>query len=269
LDEARETRSTTKGRGTKMNDVKIIELNQDEKAVALKATSDIFFAAQELYKRIKEDNLDEEMKETMMNLLEHYVVKAAEPLKFDSRSAEKIEANHRDIRAANVRIHELEKQLGDKNPIVGLVNLLDSLRWTVYHWWNYCGFALVSEETFGCYGFKGEFILMTSHVRSMSKSPVTDKEKAKNKIEEMIDSGLEMEKEEGGDWAVLDTDGNKKIISEAIKKTFPSAKICKWETVYMYNSEKHRLRQCEVYIKNLEEIKAVEEWLKKENIGEE
>lgn len=246
-----------------MNKEQIIELSEDEKAVALKATSDLYFAAQELHEQIKEDRLNEEMKETMMSLLEHYIAEVAEPLKFDSRSAEKIAANHQEIREANIKIHELKKQLGDKNPIVGLTESLGNLKWALYHWWKSQGFSLVSEESFGSFGFKGKFVFMVEHVHclTMSKTPATDEKRVKNKIEEMMESGFDMEHEEGGDWCLLDNDKNKKKVYEVIKAAFPSAQIVKWETIYMYHSEKHRLRECEVYIRNLEEIQKIKELL--------
>jgi hypothetical protein len=53
-----------------------------------------------------------------------------------------------------------------------------------------------------------------------------------------------------------------RVLERGIKEAFPSAKIIRWETIYMYHSEKHRLQHCEVMITNLEEIKKIGDALK-------
>ncbi|RHW55512.1 hypothetical protein DZC34_19685 [Clostridium botulinum] len=88
---------------------KLVTLNDDEKAIALKGLSDIYNTTGELFNELKNNELTEEMKNVLFNLIESYTAEASKVLKFDSQASAKIASRYADIRKANKKIHELKK----------------------------------------------------------------------------------------------------------------------------------------------------------------
>jgi hypothetical protein len=230
----------------------LVTLNADDKAVCLKSLRDLFYATKQIYDWIKEDTLTVEMKETLLNLVEHHTADTAKVLGYDSESEKKIKERYAEIRQANQRIHELKRKLAENTPTDGLPELLYSLRMAVNDWWHKQGFNLVTDENFGIFGFKGRFCLDIRSLSFMTRKPVTEKQNKKNRLEQMIAEGYEFEIEDR-DYVLLDTPGNRERITALLKSKFPSLDISKWGNWCLHKKEGFQLRDCECYIRNLSE----------------
>ncbi len=202
---------------------KLVVLNDDEKQVALKRLSEIFNITGELYNELKNDELTEEMKNTLFSLLESYTSEASKVMKYNSEATQRIDKRYADIRKANSRIHELEKMLSDNTQVSGLKELLYSMHDAIYGWWKKQGFNLVTEDTFGGYGYKGRFCLDTSHISFESTMPVTEEKEHKNRLEQMIEEGYEFAQEDRREYVLLDTPNNRDLITKLVKKQVPKS----------------------------------------------
>nr|WP_245916859.1 hypothetical protein [Bacillus fungorum] len=157
-------------------DEKKLELNEDQKAVLLKALKDIHFANAQLREWVSEDSLSVEMSKTLPSLIESYFSEAAKVLNYESHLLEEKEKRYAEIKKANQTIHELQDKLGSDKPVEGLKEQLKHLSEVVSGWWNTEGFNHVHDTKYYPYGgMRVEFSFMLEHYRSFSKTPVTDK----------------------------------------------------------------------------------------------
>lgn len=242
---------------------KLVILNDDEKAIALKRLSEIYNTTGELYNELKNNELTEEMKDCLFSLIESYTSEVSKVLKYDSEATKRIDERHGDIRRANQKIHELEKMLTENTQVNGLKELLYAMHQSLYKWWNKQGFNLVTDDEFGGYGYKGRFCLDTSHISFASTRPVTEEKERKSRLEQMIEEGYEFAQEDRREYVLLDTPKNRELITKLVKSKFLSIDISKWENWRLHKSEGFQLRSFECYIRDLNELKSLIEEMKK------
>lgn len=234
----------------------LVSLGEDDKAVALKELQELYHAAAEAHNELKNNELTEEMKDCLLSLVESHTAEASKVLGYDSHAGRNIEERYREIRQANQKIHELEKQLVEKTPVTGLKELLYAMHSALYRWWTKQGFNLVTDDEFGVYGYKGRFCLHTDRISFMARRPVTEEKQIKSRLEQMIDAGFEFEQEDR-EYVLLDTQGNRDRIKAIIKAKLPSAEIVKWNNHIIHKKENFRLWDFEVYIRDLSELKVL------------
>ncbi|ADO59575.1 hypothetical protein [Paenibacillus polymyxa] len=237
------------------NQEKVI-LNPDQKVVALKSTKELFFAAKQLHDWITEDNLSKKMGGILPSLIESHFTDVAKVLDYNSKLTMEQEERYQEIRRANERIHELEKQLGEQKPIDGLAEQLEYLSRVVSDWWNEYGFHHVSEASFTRSGiYKAKFSFMLEYLSTFSKTPVTDKENRKERIQELIEEGWDILHEENGySPKLVDNDNNRSRLINLIKSRFPSAKIIRTGNWLTDDDNAFTFRDIEVYIYDLHDI---------------
>ncbi|WP_339248141.1 hypothetical protein NST58_12900 [Paenibacillus sp. FSL R10-2796] len=260
-----------------------VTFNPDEKAVVLKSTKDLFFAAKQLHEWITADDLSEEMAGILPSLIESHFGDIAKQLGYESVLTKEKEERYCEIRQANERIHELEKQMGASRPVDGLQQQLTHLTSTVSKWWKVHGFRHVSDAGFTEYGFyKANFCFMLGYMGStFSDTPETDKVQHKSRLEQMQEEGWEIEFDKrGNDPHLIDNDSNRAKLIELIESRFPSAKIVRTRNHYSDRRGRYEFRDIEVYIYDIHDIteKAVEndppqnsdtEWINKDKTWEE
>lgn len=234
--------------------LKLVSLSKDNKVVALKQLTSIYHSTGEMLNQIKNNQLTEEMKDILFNLIEHYTSEASKALKYDSKASKRIAERYADIKKANQRIDELEKLLIENSKVTGLKELLDAMHHAVYKWWRNQGFNLVTDNNFGVFGYKGRFCLDTSSISYIATRPVTGKEEKKSRLEQMIGEGYEFHQEHT-EYILLDTPKNRELITKLVRDKFPSIDISKWENWCVSKTDKFELRSFEAYIRNLEELK--------------
>lgn len=236
---------------------KLVTLNDDEKAIALKGLSDIYNTTGELFNELKNNELTEEMKNVLFNLIESYTAEASKVLKFDSQASAKIASRYADIRKANKKIHELKKMLAENTQVNGLKELLYAMHDALCRWWRKQGFNLVTDDAFGNYGYKGRFCLDASHISFASTRPVTEEKKQKSRLGQMIEEGYEFAKEDRREYVLLDTPKNRELMTKLVKSKFQSIDITKWENWSLRKTEGFQLRSFECYIRDLNELKVL------------
>ncbi|KQN96917.1 hypothetical protein [Paenibacillus sp. Leaf72] len=213
----------------------MLQFNEDQKAVLLKDTKALFFAAQQLHEWVKENKLSDNMAKTLPSLIESHFVSIGKALDYDSHLMKEHEERYVEIRRVNQQVRDLENQLASSKPIDGVQQQLRVLRDTIYNWWTEKGFAHVSEITFSGWGsaiVEFSLSLDASSNALLNDKPVSEKKRKLNKIQDLIDLGFELEKEKesGSSWNVLDTPNNRQILTNMIIGRFPSVSISKMES---------------------------------------
>lgn len=240
----------------------LVVLNEDQKAVAVKSLKDLYFAVSEMHTRLLAGELDVEMKDTLFSLFESYVSEASKVIGYDSNASKAIAEKHDEIRKANQQIHELEEKLANNTQVDGLTKLMYAMHTALYDWWKIQGFNLVTDDSFGVYGYKARFCLDTRHISFMSRHPVTEKRNQKSKLEKMIEEGYEFILEDGDEYVLLDNENNRQKIINLLKSKFPSSDIICWSNWCVHKTDKFRLKDFECYIRDLSEMKQVIEEMK-------
>lgn len=239
-----------------MNQEKIIVLNADQKATFLKTTKDMFFAVKQLHEWVQDDSLTEDMAGILPNLIEGHFCDIAKQLDFQSVLTKEKEERHKQIREANRRIHDLERQLGEMKALDGLPHQLKHLANTVSDWWDKYGFHHVSDEYFTEYGFyKARFCFMLDYISTCSETPVTDEENKRNRLQKLSEEGYDIVYGRNGrSPKLLDNDNNRTRIVELIKGRFPSAVVYKIDNHFDRSGGYFTIRDMEVYIYELSDI---------------
>jgi hypothetical protein len=244
----------------------IVSLNMAEKMRCLKELRDIHFSVEQLYNWVQKDRLTEEMKERLLQLIEFHVADLSKILGFDSLSAQKVEEKYAEIRRANQRIRELEKQLGSKNPIEGLREQLKELTDLFRKWWDKEGFGYVREMYFTDYGtLEADLGFSFQKTNLFSDTPVSDEIAEQQWLESLKEKGYQLyTRKRSDDKELLDCPKNRELLTELLESRFPSLEIKKWESYKIYESEEnlYEIRSVKVSIKDVRDLKALEEYLK-------
>lgn len=215
-----------------MNEKKVI-LNEDQKAVLLKSLKDINFANGQLYEWVSKGTLTEEMSNTLLALIESYFSEAAKVLNYESHLLVEEEKRYEEIRKANQTIHKLEDKLGSSKSIDGLAEQLRHLYEKVSVWWETEGFNHISEEKFTPYGgLHLQFCFMLDSSRIFSKTPVSDKEKHYDHMQDLRDRGFEFadkEKDRIYQKHLVDNEKNRKLLTSMLQERFPSLKVHRFD----------------------------------------
>lgn len=252
---------------------KIIQLDRDESATCLKDIKDIISEARYLYELVEKNELDEEMKENLCSLLEFNMASISKIIGYDGLSQEKIEEKYGEIKRLRNQIYELEEKIknnaGNENIIDKIPNQLNYLTDLVEKWWKIEGFRYIKEIFYRRFGaLELHLGFSFSDFSSLiSETPITDKENHKTWVEQVEDMGYKLIKERN-DVDLLDCDINRELICKLIKSRFPSSEIMCWENYNCININKphlFKLKGVEVIIRNLEEVKALELILNKNN----
>jgi len=241
---------------------KLVVLSEDNKAVALRNLNQLYHAVGDMYNRVKNNQLNENMRDTLFFLFEDYVSEASKAIGYDSEATKRIDERYADIRKANNTIRELEEKLANNTQVDGMTKLMSAMHMAVYDWWKKQGFNLVTDDSFGFYGYKARFCLDTRSISFIARNPVTQKSNNKSKLEQMIENGFEFVLESEDEYVLLDTENNRQKITNLVKSKFPSLDIFCWKNWRIHNSDKFRLRDFECYIRNLSELKQLMDEIK-------
>lgn len=103
------------------------------------------------------EGLSREMASSVLNVAESDLAALGKLMGVATESAERIEQRHGDIRRANLRVHELERLLGQAQPIEAIQPVLRTLCEQLNGWWDLEGFGHISEIAFGEYNLKVSF----------------------------------------------------------------------------------------------------------------
>lgn len=233
-----------------------LTLNEDQCAVIIKKARDVQFAMSTLMDFLKNGNgsIDEELTRNVLGVSEHYLADIGKEMGVPTQSEADIEERHARLRAANMRVRELEELVGAQQTPemtqMALKNMADHLN----AWWDYEGFGHISNIHFGQYGCEVDFCCMlfgNFHVTN-SPTPVSDKERKRLWHESLIERGFVLTSEDR-DICIEDCDQNRKTLLELFAQRLPSAKVSSFENQYKRDGG-FVMRGVKVYVRNIAEF---------------
>ncbi|WP_455233157.1 hypothetical protein [Geopseudomonas aromaticivorans] len=232
-----------------------ILLDADASAVALGKIKDVQFALATIAEPIKAGQpLSHELARNVLRVSEYNIAEIGQKIGVETQTAADIEKRHADLRAANLRIRELEAQLGNAQAPEATQMSLRTLNDRLNAWWRKEGFGLVSETAFGPYGCKvtfschlfGDFTLIDS------PTPVSDKERMAQWHDSLRQRGF-MLVSASREVEIADCDASRKALCDLIMEHMPSARVISIGN-HSHRGQGFTVRNMEVFIRKLEDI---------------
>lgn len=188
------------------------------------------FVSQELQEKLENSTLDEKTKATLASLLESYVGDALSELDYESVLKAESEKRYEDIRRANQRIQELEKQLANAHELTGFKQMFRKVQRIIELWWKQDGFNVVKETTILDNGtLQVTFAFALSMRSSMfSKNKEADREDLNRHIQQLRDSGFEFYSNQANPMFtknLLKTEKNEELLTQLVQSRFPSFEL--------------------------------------------
>ena len=232
-----------------------IELDEDQAAVAIRTLKDIRFAMATIGESLaREGKVNADLAKNALRVSEHYLADLGKVLGIPTQTEEELTERSAKLRAANLRVRELEKQLGNaQSPELtqmSLRQLADQLN----AWWDLEGFGHISEIKFGAYGCEVDFSchLFGNFRLIKSETPISDKERKKLWHESLQARGFRLT-EEDRDACIEDCDQNRKVLEQLFEDRLPSSKVISFEN-YNKNEGGFVLRGVKVLIRRIDEF---------------
>lgn len=186
--------------------------------------------SQELQEHLESGTLAEETKATLSSLLESYVVDALSELDYESVLKEEHEKRYEDIRRANQRIQELEKQLANTHELTGFKQMFRKVQDIIRKWWKQEGFVHVEDVTLlgnGTIQITFAFAL-SMRVSMFSKNKEADRKELQEHIQYLRDTGFEFYSNQANPVFTKDllkTDKNEELLTQLVQSRFPSFEL--------------------------------------------
>lgn len=247
--------------------VKII-LNEDQKAVVEREIKSTYGALSTLLEWVKNDTLTEEMKETLPKLVDGYMKTVKETIGFTGEESEREKEMTESVgQYYQKKITDLEKALENQHSISGISANAELAFKKIDKWWDIEGFEYIRERKITSQGVVELELgfMLDSFTSSYSKTPVTDKEESKTKVQYLVDKGFQFApKTRGrGDCPdVVDNDHNRDLLITMIKDAFPSARVLKFNNFLNRTNKEENdcfiLRGIEIIISELSDIENLE-----------
>lgn len=206
---------------------------------------ELYHVAASTLQMSKDGSLDDEMKGTMVSLIETHFKNIAKKLNYESVLVKEREERFAMVRQLNQNIRDLEEKLANATDTSGIREKLRNLSDTVYSWWESCGFAHVSEQKFTTSGvYLGELAVRL-------EDPAIHKPMLEAK-------GFVFANRFGRDEAcmLLDTAHNRKLLINMIMERFPSAKVTSFKNRFCSKQDDYNyvIHYVGFTIYNLEDI---------------
>ena len=248
-----------------MEDGGLLTLSEDDREVLAGKLKDGAFALATLRECLKKSlTVDVELVRTTLKVAEHTIADVSGTTGAALDTQEDVEQRSRDLRRLNMRVRELESQIGAGASPEVLRHGLGSVGKKFKTWWKQEGFGHVAELAFSEYGQLSATLschLFGRHSYSMSATPVSDREKHRLWLESLDARGFDLvsESDAGREIEIRDTDRSRAAVAALVSKAFPSAKIVETRSHLVYGTTKHALRDVDVTIYDLADVLALPE----------
>ncbi|WP_321810121.1 hypothetical protein [Burkholderia sp. BCC1985] len=237
-----------------------LTLSADQQAVARKKISDMHHAVATILSVLKDSaEIDVELATNCIKVAEFNLADLCKALGVETFSAKEREQRYADLRAANMRIHDLETQLGSTVAPEAVQNAIKNIAQHLNKWWRSDGFGYVHDLEFGAYGVcRGKFSRSLNGTFRLldSDTPVSDKKNKAAWLDSLRERGFDLIQDDR-EWALSDCDSNRAALIDLITKNIPSAKVFKFENVNRWRASGFVLTHAEVYIHKIDEILAL------------
>lgn len=206
-----------------------MKFNEDQKAVVEREIKSAYSSLATLLEWVKTDSLREDMKETLLKLVDNYMRTVKETIGFTGEESEREKETTESIgQYYQKQIADLEKALENQQSITSISANVELVFKKLDKWWDIEGFNYIREKQITAGGFvKLELgFMLDSFTSSYSKTPISDKEELRTKVQYLMDKGFRFTpKKRGYGLDVIDNDSNRNLLEKLIKESFPSAKI--------------------------------------------
>ena len=206
-------------------------LTPDTVAVVSKTIKDTSLALSALQQLLTKEDLDADYAKTLLGLVELNMADVSERIGVPTETQAEIEERFALISAANLRIDELERQLGEAAQIDSVIFGIKLLEEKFRHWWKTQGFGHTSKFSIDLYGVKATLSgSLSGNLSSIfSDTPVSDKENKMSLLNSLVEQGYVLsgiDNKDKREVELIDCDKNRELITRLISDQFPSAVIC-------------------------------------------
>ncbi|RIJ84993.1 hypothetical protein RSP822_18165 [Ralstonia solanacearum] len=234
-----------------------ITFTPDSSAVVVRKVQDAFNALGVLHGAAKKPNqgLDIELATNALKVAEFNIADLCKVLGVETDSAAEREERYAALRQANLRIRDLENQLGLSQAPEAVQASLKAMDEHLNKWWDLEGFGYIKDIDFGRYGCRVNFScnLFGAFGSWDSDTPVTDRDRKAAWIENLKERGFVLFKDDR-DWHLLDCDASRDALRQLIAGRIPSANVRSFENFHRRNDSGYCLRSAEAFISNISEI---------------
>jgi len=168
------------------------------------------------------------------------------------------------LRAANIRVAQLEHQLGAAVPVDALQLALRSMEEQLRGWWRALGLGHVAEVSFGGYGARMKLSCGLSSRRPWagSDTPATDRQAHAEWVAALREKGFHLVPAPVNKCAVVlaDCEINQQLLCSLVRSALPSAQFEGSRSVYFGTETTGRapvLRDVTFFVPELQDIAAL------------
>lgn len=240
-----------RGLNFNINEDKTIVNLTDKQLKDYKANfSHIALVLNQINSKIDDNTLEEGYKETLLKNLHNRVIDMLDVLGYETILKKENEERYKEIKSINTENRELRRQLGEKVSNEDMREKLKNLSKITKDWWRKEGFGHISEISYSENGYVK--LKLSGHIFDDYDY---DEATGTKKSDYLISKGFEVSVESRSGGSVIDNDNNKKLLEQLLLSKYPSSDIVSITNWKSRNSDNYDLRDIEVMIYNLEDIK--------------
>lgn len=204
----------------------LIQLSADQRVVLSEKLGKAQLLCKHVSERITHKTLSEGLAATALNLLEYTTADLSKATGVPCQTAAEVEQRFAELRQANTRIHELERQIGRAAAHGDIKQGVTVLSRQLADWWKLRGFGHVAEFSIGQWG--GARVMFSGHLYppggTFSETPVTDQQNEATWLADLQARGFELFFEGRHDRFVVDSPASRAALHLLIAE-IPSAEI--------------------------------------------
>lgn len=238
----------------------LLTLTPDGRAVVSRELNKLKGVVNELLNQVSKGTaLERPFLQTLLGLAEFHFSDVAKGLSLTSESADVVERRVQELREANLRVQQLEAQLGG---LVGAEQLkagVKLLTQRIETWWRQKGLGLTQRVSFGEHSCEvvfsctlfGDFHLIDSD------TPVSDKERLARWHASLEEAGFVLSSKASlRDIDVIDCDQSRAALLALLKQYLPTARVWAFESRAGYNrtSDQMTLASVTLHLRDYDEI---------------
>jgi hypothetical protein len=235
-------------------------LNDDQSAVVRREVNGMLSALHHLAQMLEPGKpVDRNMVYNVLFVSESRLTQVGTITGVETDSASEQARRHADLRRANMRVRELENQLGSAESTEQTKQAVAFLGKKVQAWWRRSGLGLVRDVTFDSWGNMRVTLSCTLFgptVLTDSDTPVSDKAQREAWLASLTEAGFVLAPGHGRVGDVVACDASREALERVVKSAIPSA-------VFHRASTRHGRSGAMVYaevtffVENLDDVKAL------------
>ncbi len=239
------------------------ELDADQRAVAANTLRELQMGVNVLAQTFRDQGLlPAQLTKSVLSVAEHRIADLGRLAGVSTNSEADIAARSASLREANLRIQELESQVGAQTGAATLAEALSHYAQRVEDWWEREGLGYVRSFSFGRHGQlelelsctpTGGFLL-SSH----SETPITDAQEKALWLRTLAERGFVLlEGTTLDDCAVKDCDASRECLLALLTRALPSASVTEFRQL-RHRKGGFALRSVKLYVRKLTDLDSLQ-----------